>query len=87
MLGQSNIYTEEKEEKRKEGGKERRHYLKSCAERNSSKTVNLNVKGETKKLAKDVLEDSVAGYLHTPEEGKGVLNMTQNERLTHKGKG
>lgn len=39
------------------------------------------------KVSKDVLEGSIAGYLRNPEEGKGVLNMTQKERLTHKMKG
>lgn len=42
---------------------------------NSSKIVDLNVKGKTIKL----LEERIAGYLHNFEECKDFLNMTQKE--------
>ena len=40
---------------------------------NSSKTVDLNMKGKTKKL----LEDGITEYLHDIVQCKDYLNMTQ----------
>lgn len=74
VQGQSNIHVGKRKERKKFKWKVE-HHLKSYLETNSSKILDLNVKG---KIIKP-LEDSIAEYLHNSGECKGFLNLTQKE--------